>query len=725
MKLSQFDTNAAQLSGITANNFQIQMNAKMFSILTDKLYKDKPGAVIRELSCNAWDAHVEAGNPQRPFEIALPTWLQKNFAIRDYGTGIPHAEFEEIYTNVGQSTKEDSNEVVGAFGLGSKTPFALTDTFLVENWNAGFKSTWVCFKSAGYPQVSQLSIVPNDEPSGIKVSFDFNSDSVRGFQRAILKQLSFFPVKPLITGGDRDDWADRWPVVPDYTGKQYFYYETNELTSDGVLLMGPVSYPFEKEDLGISRYGDSRGKLFNKPLCIVAELGDVDVPPSRETLEFTDKTKNYILGIVDSIKADYRKEFEADLLTKETLREAWEYVEAANTTLVSYGIDDLLCIGTQGKEFAWQTLNSNFYNIPEYSLFKGRSDLKSKIGSTDSYFSARVLRDPDTVFYINDLGTKGAAHITESYTKFASLRETYFVKTGLKATAKPEEHKVAAEEAIKVLKDNHAITATLLSDFIGFPVIQPKVKGTRTAVPVDQVFTAVTNLGPVESLKTYKGPCVTSGLPDTGYFVEIHGATFKDNLWENYRRVKVCLWYLQSRGTDGVPKAPVYLVRSKTVSKLDPTKCQPLTSLYPEVILYITEQRALRARKQESLKMLPIPLLSLLTEFPVLKEANDKETEALLRYWRRTEATVIDRTIPAPEYTRSLYNHNAPMTPALTPPPSKLKEMKDRTEAKYKDILRFHSEFMGYRGTETDFKAGMAHLVKVISSKLVSSNHNQ
>ena len=66
---------AAQVTGVQASQFGMKLNSKMYSILTDRLYKNKPGAVIRELSCNAYDSHVMAGKEDVPFEIHMPSWL--------------------------------------------------------------------------------------------------------------------------------------------------------------------------------------------------------------------------------------------------------------------------------------------------------------------------------------------------------------------------------------------------------------------------------------------------------------------------------------------------------------------------------------------------------------------------------------------------------------------------------------------------------------------------
>lgn len=717
MKLSQFDGQSADISGLSANNFRLEVNSKIYSMLTEKLYKDKPGAVIRELSCNAWDAHVEAGNSDVPFEIELPTWLNKSFSLRDYGTGIPHSGFEEIYTNIGASTKENSNDFVGAMGIGSKVGFTMTDTYLVENWKDGFKSTWVCFKDGGLPRVTRISLESNVEPSGLKVSFDFKSDSVDDFRNAIVKQLSFFPVKPVITGGERSNWDDYWPKIPDYTGKNYFYYESPHWTSDGVLLMGPVAYPFSKGDLSISNYGDPRANLFNKPLCIVAELGDVDIPPSRETLEFTDKTKRYIEKVLDSIRAEYRKTFDADLLTKDTFREAWIYLSDANKNLLPYKQDDILSIGN-GKTYTYRELSTTWYTLPEYTLLRGRSDLKRKFASKGyNSLNANTFKNPDTKFYVDDLGIKGGQHLTDNYASFGTLRTTFIVKTRLKANAKLDLHKAAATTAIKVLKDNHGITASLVSDLIGFPVIPARAKGVRgAAVKVDQIFKVIDvssgNYGDPYKLKTYKGECVTD-IPDSGYFVEIHGANIvSTDTRADYSKLKVCYSYLSNKG-DG--STPIYLVRTKSIKKLDVTKCRPLSELYPEITDYLETQDKLSDKRSSILNEIPQGLLSILQGIPELQRKDDKELQVLIRYYRRIIGIKLDGSIHS-GYTSYLYSQqNFRAVPATTMNLTKLKRICTRISKEYERLEEFQTEYLSYRGSQQGFIKGIQDILGMIS----------
>ena len=146
MIINNAPVNEAVLSNVgQIGEFRIRNSAKAFSILSSGLYANKIRAIIRELSCNAVDAHKAAGTTDVPFEVHLPTALEPFFYIRDFGIGLNHDQVTNIYTTYFESTKTASNDFIGALGLGSKSPFSYTENFTVTAIKDGRKGLYTAF----------------------------------------------------------------------------------------------------------------------------------------------------------------------------------------------------------------------------------------------------------------------------------------------------------------------------------------------------------------------------------------------------------------------------------------------------------------------------------------------------------------------------------------------------------------------------------------------------
>jgi HSP90 family molecular chaperone len=176
MLLNLAPNNEAILSNVgQIGEFRIRNSAKAFNILSSGLYANKIRAIVRELSCNAVDSHVAAGRSETPFDIHLPNQLEPWFAIRDYGTGLSHEQVTNIYTTYFESTKTNSNDFIGALGLGSKSPFSYTDNFTVTAIKDGIKGIYSAFINAeGVPSIAKMGEEETTEPSGVEVKFSVN-----------------------------------------------------------------------------------------------------------------------------------------------------------------------------------------------------------------------------------------------------------------------------------------------------------------------------------------------------------------------------------------------------------------------------------------------------------------------------------------------------------------------------------------------------------------------
>ena len=162
-----------QSEDFTSYSFGIKESglAHIFNVLRNQLYSDKILAVIREYSANALDAHAEVGKLDAPIEITLPTKLNLNFEVRDFGRGLTETEIGEIYAMYGESTKRGTNEQIGQLGLGSKSGFAYGDNFVITSWVKGKKTVYNAFLDPSkIGRIAKMEQSDSDEPHGIKIT---------------------------------------------------------------------------------------------------------------------------------------------------------------------------------------------------------------------------------------------------------------------------------------------------------------------------------------------------------------------------------------------------------------------------------------------------------------------------------------------------------------------------------------------------------------------------
>lgn len=121
MIINQEQSQATVVGEIQNNRVGIDVNNINFitSLLTSNLYSLPIESFLRETIANAWDSQVEANNINTPILVRI-TQIEDTYdatiSIRDYGTGLSPQRFNEIYKNIGSSTKRDSNDYIGALG---------------------------------------------------------------------------------------------------------------------------------------------------------------------------------------------------------------------------------------------------------------------------------------------------------------------------------------------------------------------------------------------------------------------------------------------------------------------------------------------------------------------------------------------------------------------------------------------------------------------------------
>lgn len=311
MKLRQ-DDNIVISNTQNEKRFTIAATAKAFKILSDSLYSRKIEAIVRELSCNAYDSHVQAGHPERPFEITLPSIWTPEFSVEDFGVGLDNTDVESIYTSYFTSTKTESNDVIGALGLGSKTPFSYTDTFNITTRKNGKQYVYNAFiNSFGEPSVSLLSETETVEPNGVKITVPVRESDFYQFKSDVVKVAKWFAIKPIVNNYDGEIDNSRAIKLKEEGAFWIARGREGVYTSNRVVaVIGNVAYEVDsvtdtfKNELS----GGEKTFLEQNTTFVSFNIGDLDVAASRETISFDEVTSEVFVKRIKDVIYSYAKE---------------------------------------------------------------------------------------------------------------------------------------------------------------------------------------------------------------------------------------------------------------------------------------------------------------------------------------------------------------------------------------------------------------------------------
>jgi hypothetical protein len=275
--------------------FAIQTSAIAFQTLSSKLYNDPVTAVIRELSCNAHDAHVEVGKKSKPFLLNLPTRLHPEFCIRDFGPGLSDDDLVDLYCTYFASSKRRTNKVIGGFGIGSKSPFSYTDGFTVVSYQKGEKRTYTAYiNSDKVPAVTRLSTEQTTEEDGLEVKFPVKATDIYLFEEKARTVLEFFNPVPKINRGEF--------LVPKQTylleGKKWKLRKGGDYSGVRVI-QGLVKYPVREQDLSGEKLTQQEQTILGCSIDIFVPIGSLSPAANRENLTTDKQTISRLRGLLN------------------------------------------------------------------------------------------------------------------------------------------------------------------------------------------------------------------------------------------------------------------------------------------------------------------------------------------------------------------------------------------------------------------------------------------
>lgn len=298
--------------------------AKIAEILRKSTYSDEISAVIREISTNAADAHVEAGIPNTPIQVTLPSSINSEFSVRDFGKGMSREKMIRVFSRYGASTKNHDNSQTGGFGIGCKSPFAYGDNFVVtcfcvESDELKYKTVYnaiLCENGCG--KIVVLSKELTDEPTGVLVTVSVKESDIYNFRVKATNIYKFFKVTPVIDGGNFK--------INKFEGFQYSKENEWAVRREDISrwIMGNVAYPID-----ITHFKDIRHReILEYGINLFGNVGDVLVATSREALRYDENTINVISQRLDNALQDLEQEFVKGIENIQNLNDLSRYADS-------------------------------------------------------------------------------------------------------------------------------------------------------------------------------------------------------------------------------------------------------------------------------------------------------------------------------------------------------------------------------------------------------------
>lgn len=267
--------------------FNVHDAAKLFSILAN-LYADPLMSVVRELICNAWDA----GGFVR---VVLPSPTNPYFTVEDFGPGMDEGFMLTRYVAAGYSSKADTNDQIGGFGLGRLSALSVTDNYVITTQGKTY------LVSLNERQVPQIVLADGSgEGTGTSVRVPIKGSDRSTLIQKVTEFLSWADPKTFeviganVEGRERLFETESCMVLakPATVTKNYYSSPRH------YVMLGPIAYEFDPTKIG--------GDVGDLPATVVMKfnIGELDLPPNRETITYTEKSIAAIRAKFDKVSSE-------------------------------------------------------------------------------------------------------------------------------------------------------------------------------------------------------------------------------------------------------------------------------------------------------------------------------------------------------------------------------------------------------------------------------------
>lgn len=302
------------------------------TLLSSNLYSAPERSFIREIVSNAWDSHVEADNTNTPVLIKMDD-DKRAITIRDFGVGLSPERFENIYCNIGSSTKRNSNDFIGGFGLGRFSALACTNVVYITSYYKGKAYYYIMTKDGNNITTNLVATLDTDEKDGVEVTIK-GVPSMQPYYNS-LEYIVFFP--NIYVNGINADYINNTKI------KRFTNFAVASRKMNFKLLLGNVLYSFDKSQIS-PKAQEFLNSINSTGIVVQFNIGEINITPNRESVIYTKETIAIIEDRIQKAKEEmysiirgvFNRDY-TDLNTYRKLFDRYSYIDFIdNSTVEKY-----------------------------------------------------------------------------------------------------------------------------------------------------------------------------------------------------------------------------------------------------------------------------------------------------------------------------------------------------------------------------------------------------
>ena len=298
--------------------------AIIFQMFSKNIYSNAIGSIVRELTSNCFDSHIEAGTD---FPVVIRKNVDKltgemSISFIDFGVGMSPDRINKVYRQYFKSTKRDDNTQIGCFGLGSKTGLAYKrstghgvdeydNSYQVVTIFDGVKDSYLVYEGERkFPKITLQDKQATAEGNGTEVRVPILARDLYNFEREMVKQLYYF--ENIVFEGFEKEGFEGETIKSELTNEyqivrgKNFLFRGHDYSEYMHICLGRVAYPINYGILNLNE------RDYRIPIALKFEVGDLNVNVSRESIDYNESTIMMITKKLEEAKDEMK-----DMLAKQ------------------------------------------------------------------------------------------------------------------------------------------------------------------------------------------------------------------------------------------------------------------------------------------------------------------------------------------------------------------------------------------------------------------------